>query len=105
MEAGGHLALDLVADGAGHGEDIESQGHDLIAVEGDLQLGVAQLCGGLDVHHAGDPADPGLDVGRRGVQLVQPVAVDLDLDGEAEAEVGGTFELEARHVREFETFA
>ena len=55
-----NLALDLVANRAGHAEHVEPQRHDLVAVEAHLQFGIAQSGRGLDVDEAGDRPRPAL---------------------------------------------
>src|SRR5207249_1590870 len=96
QESGRHLALDLVAHRGGDLVEVEPETRQLLAVEGQLQLGVADLHGRLDVHQTRYLRDLALQGGGRRLQVGEIVAVGLDLDRRAEGEIRRPLELVAR---------
>ena len=97
-EPGGHVALDLRAHGLRHRAEVEVEPRQLGAVEVHLHLRVADLGGGADIHQTRDSGQSGRHLGGCGVQRLELVGVDLDLDRGAEREVGGALEVEAHLI-------
>ena len=67
---------------------VEAERGQPVAIEPDLDLGVAALGRRLDVGEAGDLAHLRRGLGGQALEQLEVVAADLDLDRSAEAEVG-----------------
>jgi hypothetical protein len=96
LEARRHRPLDLGADGVGRIAEREAEASELVAVEADLDLGVAEAGRRVEVDEAFGSLERGLDPAGRRVEVVKLVREDLDLDRGAEGEKGRAAELEAQ---------
>ena len=96
-DVGGDLALHLGAYDLCHLGHAQAVGREAVAVESDLQLGVAALGRRLDVGKPVDRPHAKGGVGSQPLQQKLVEAVDFDLDGGLETEVGRTPEMGGDH--------